>query len=216
MRAQRQAQRRLLSAEAMSDEMADEMAGVEVEEAAEGASGQIWSATDQIRKELERAQSRFDAATELAVNAKRALAKCEHANRERAAAAAAAEAARAGSAAAHDGAHPGAHHGAPPPSFSKIPDLAREIAAREGEKRFPLLAQSRMLELELHAGQMLYLPAGWFHEVSSDGGGAGDGLHCALNYWYHPPKLGTPFERPHGRDGQPFWESRMPRPPPQS
>jgi hypothetical protein len=150
------------------------------------------------------------------VNAKRALAKCEHANRERAAAAAAAEAARAGSAAAHDGAHPGAHHGAPPPSFSKSPDLAREIAAREGEKRFPLLAQSRMLELELHAGQMLYLPAGWFHEVSSDGGGAGDGLHCALNYWYHPPKLGTPFERPHGRDGQPFWESRMPRPPPQS
>jgi hypothetical protein len=200
----------------MSDEMADEMAGGEVDEAAEGASGQIWSATDQIRKELERAQARLDAATELAVNAKRALAKCEHANRERAAAAAAAEAARAGSAAAHDGAHPGAHHGAPPPSFSKIPDLAREIAAREGEKRFPLLAQSRMLELELHAGQMLYLPAGWFHEVSSDGGGAGDGLHCALNYWYHPPKLGTPFERPHGRDGQPFWESRMPRPPPQS
>jgi hypothetical protein len=84
------------------------------------------------------------------------------------------------------------------------------------KKRFPLLAQSRMLELELHAGQMLYLPAGWFHEVSSDGGGAGDGLHCALNYWYHPPKLGTPYERPHGRDGQPFWESRMPRPPPQS
>ena len=153
MRAQRRAQRRLLTAEAMSDEMADEMTGVEVEEAAEGASGQIWSATDQIRKELERAQARLDAATDLAVNAKRALAKCEHTSRERAAAA---EAARAGAAGTHAGAQHGAqhggHHGAPPPSFSKIHNLAREIAAREGEKRYPLLAQSRMLELELHAG----------------------------------------------------------------
>lgn len=149
MRAQRRAQRRLLTAEAMSDELADEMTGVEVEEAAEGASGQIWSATNQIRKELERAQARLDAATDLAVNAKRALAKCEHASRERAAAA---EAARASAADTHDGAQHGGHHGAPPPSFSKIPDLAREIAAREGEKRYPLLAQSRMLELELHAG----------------------------------------------------------------
>ena len=28
---------------------------------------------------------------------------------------------------------------------------------------------------------MLYLPCGWFHEVTSSG------EHCALNYWFHPP-----------------------------
>jgi len=53
--------------------------------------------------------------------------------------------------------------------------------------------------VELRAGQMLYLPAGWFHEVRSEGGGA-EG-HCAFNYWFHPPD-GQSFERPYGSD---FW-----------
>ncbi len=32
------------------------------------------------------------------------------------------------------------------------------------------------------AGQMLYLPCGWFHEVTSYGK-----EHMAFNYWWHPP-----------------------------
>lgn len=46
--------------------------------------------------------------------------------------------------------------------------------------------------IELRAGDLLYLPAGWFHEVSSSGG-----LHMALNYWMHPPDTGTPFGKPY-------------------
>ena len=38
-------------------------------------------------------------------------------------------------------------------------------------------------------GQMLYLPAGWFHEVSSFGNEKYDdqGVHIAINYWFIPP-----------------------------
>lgn len=93
----------------------------------------------------------------------------------------------------------------------RLPDVA---------SRFPLLADEAgapSCTFELRAGQMLYLPAGWFHEVVSlnadDGdddevgaaaaaGGAGtagsgdhdaaalEGLrrsHMALNYWFYPP-----------------------------
>ena len=34
----------------------------------------------------------------------------------------------------------------------------------------------------LQPGDALYLPCGYWHEVSSSGG-----LHAALNYWLHPP-----------------------------
>ena len=39
------------------------------------------------------------------------------------------------------------------------------------------------------AGDILYLPAGWFHEVTSRNTAPIDGLgwHMALNYWFHPP-----------------------------
>lgn len=48
------------------------------------------------------------------------------------------------------------------------------------------------LEVTVHAGQALYVPAGWFHEVTSmgDAGSAQDnpaGVHMALNYWFYPP-----------------------------
>jgi ribosomal protein L16 Arg81 hydroxylase len=35
--------------------------------------------------------------------------------------------------------------------------------------------------VSLQEGHVLYLPCGWFHEVTSAG------EHCALNYWFHPP-----------------------------
>ena len=48
---------------------------------------------------------------------------------------------------------------------------------------FPLLRHATLSSCVLEAGEMLYMPAGWFHEVSSVG------QHCALNYWFHPPRL---------------------------
>ena len=47
-------------------------------------------------------------------------------------------------------------------------------------------ARSKGLECELNAGEQLYLPCGWFHEVRSYGDSE-QGGHLALNYWFHPP-----------------------------
>lgn len=58
---------------------------------------------------------------------------------------------------------------------------------------------ARCFEVTITAGQMLYIPAGWFHEVRSTGGGS-EG-HLALNYWFHPPD-GSSFEKPYSSD---FW-----------
>ena len=49
-----------------------------------------------------------------------------------------------------------------------------------------LQALGKSLECELKAGEQLYLPCGWFHEVRSYGECA-EGGHLALNYWFHPP-----------------------------
>ena len=49
-----------------------------------------------------------------------------------------------------------------------------------------LQGPERSQECELNAGDMLYLPCGWFHEVQSFGSGE-EGGHLALNYWFHPP-----------------------------
>lgn len=61
----------------------------------------------------------------------------------------------------------------------------------------------RPIEVHLRPGQMLYLPAGWYHEVTSycdesdnaqsmESGNVNDNetdanVHMALNYWFHPP-----------------------------
>lgn len=55
---------------------------------------------------------------------------------------------------------------------------------------------------------MLYLPAGWFHEVSSFGSD-----HMAFNYWLHPPDNLDPgpkgFEQPYRSDYWPcLWRDR--------
>ena len=116
-----------------------------------------------------------------------------------------------------------------PPSFSHIVDLPSALARCTGSgsskderggrrgsdsrrggvaSKYQLLAEAHMAECELKGGEMLYLPAGWFHEVSSDGGGGTHaGLHCALNYWYHPPSMDGSFERPYPGGGRThFWE----------
>lgn len=48
-------------------------------------------------------------------------------------------------------------------------------------------------ECEVAAGDMLYLPAGWFHEVTSFGE-LETGGHLAFNYWFHPPDNLDPSE----------------------
>ena len=82
-----------------------------------------------------------------------------------------------------------------PPSFSRVD--------RGDLGAFPLFERARetkRAEAELRAGEALYLPAGWFHEVTSSGG-----AHAALNYWFHPPTEDA-FDAPYGMR-QEAWES---------
>lgn len=56
----------------------------------------------------------------------------------------------------------GKNTGGPPANFSRVdPSLPRAELA----KRFPQFVEAECCTVEVEAGQMLYLPAGWFHEV---------------------------------------------------
>ena len=51
-----------------------------------------------------------------------------------------------------------------PSNFSKVdPALPRAELA----ERFPLFLEAESCTVEVEAGQMLFLPSGWFHEASS-------------------------------------------------
>ena len=59
------------------------------------------------------------------------------------------------------------------------------------------------VEVTLKAGEILYLPAGYFHEVLSQDDADEEG-HLAFNYWYHPPSEKS-FDNPYPDR---FWASR--------
>lgn len=100
-----------------------------------------------------------------------------------------------------------------PDNFSKIEanqlDNKAKLAAQ-----FPDILSAKPAFCDVNAGDILYLPASWFHEVTSfgdhgkvdndnDGNSRdhGDG-HLALNYWFHPPDAPDNFEQPYSTD---FW-----------
>ncbi|SCU84385.1 LANO_0C01222g1_1 [Lachancea nothofagi CBS 11611] len=89
-----------------------------------------------------------------------------------------------------------------PPSFStvapaivhldKIKDkTVREKIHAKALEKWPLFLQANRLVVDLEPGEMLYLPTGWFHEVTSFGkenaASAQDQIHVAVNYWFVPP-----------------------------
>lgn len=105
-----------------------------------------------------------------------------------------------------------------PSNFSRVDtSLPLEVLTRE----YPLYvdALSRSVEVTIKAGEMLYLPAGWYHEVFSqsqkkamiDSKDNEDKSlddcedcnigHLALNYWFHPPDNDV-FDKPYQSD---FW-----------
>jgi hypothetical protein len=59
----------------------------------------------------------------------------------------------------------------------------------------------------LKAGEMLYLPAGFFHEVISFNSDQA-AHHMAVNYWYYPPYSEGTFEQPYEDD---YWKERWER-----
>ena len=62
----------------------------------------------------------------------------------------------------------------------------------------------------LEKDDLLYLPAGWFHNVYSKGNDDSGGVHMAMNYWVHPPDTSGTFEKPYLSEFWPRdWEARF-------
>ena len=95
---------------------------------------------------------------------------------------------------------------AEPLSFSRVDTALPETELAQLFPRF-VEARRRRLEVSLQAGEMLFIPAGWFHEVRSQAEKA-DGTHMALNYWLHPPDAAD-FDQPYtSKFWRRDWESR--------
>jgi jumonji domain-containing protein 7 len=69
----------------------------------------------------------------------------------------------------------------PQPETDAIPVAVWDPEAPE-RHRTPYSQFSRPLRVTLEAGDMLYLPAQWYHKVSQSSGP--EGFACAVNYWY--------------------------------
>jgi len=84
-----------------------------------------------------------------------------------------------------------------PDNFSLVP---HHILDNEEEIRskYPKLMEAKVSFCEIEAGEILYLPASWFHEVTSFGG------HLAFNYWFHPPDAHDDFDNPYTTN---FWSN---------
>ena len=59
--------------------------------------------------------------------------------------------------------------------------FGRPDADQPDLEAFPAFANASRVEVTVHAGEMLFIPAGWYHEVTSYG------RHVALNFWFEPP-----------------------------
>lgn len=107
----------------------------------------------------------------------------------------------------------------PPKNFSRI-----GTCKRPDLKPYPLFQGAKGAQFEVLAGQMLYLPAGWFHEVTSLSSAPSaqppsssaatspappcpvppaPPFHMAFNYWFHPPDA-LDFDRPYSST---FWQA---------
>ena len=69
----------------------------------------------------------------------------------------------------------------PQPETEPIPVAVWDPEAPE-HHRTPYSQFSRPLRVTLEAGDMMYLPAQWYHKVSQSSGP--EGFACAVNYWY--------------------------------
>eukprot|EP00929_Paragymnodinium_shiwhaense_P010181 TRINITY_DN114719_c0_g1_i1.p1 TRINITY_DN114719_c0_g1~~TRINITY_DN114719_c0_g1_i1.p1 ORF type:complete len:513 (+),score=58.83 TRINITY_DN114719_c0_g1_i1:93-1541(+) len=88
--------------------------------------------------------------------------------------------------------------------FSTVGTIAADLVHSSNVTPVPKELAGKHLTARLQAGDLLYLPASWFHEVLSRGGDAGG--HLAFNLWIAPPNSTGSFSRPY-EDG--FWEEKF-------
>lgn len=84
-----------------------------------------------------------------------------------------------------------------PNNFSRV-DADMLDDEEKLKQQHPHMLEASAAFCHVEAGSMLYLPASWFHEVTSYGVAGG---HLAMNYWFHPPD-GDSFDVPYSTD---FW-----------
>lgn len=110
-----------------------------------------------------------------------------------------------------------------PNNFSTInlQKQKEETEGNDGKDKIPFTRKCPQSIVEIHPGEVLYLPAGWFHSVTSFGSfspsSSLDGkseerkssvdkanatsdhhnVHMALNFWYHPPDRLDSFQKPY-------------------
>ena len=98
-----------------------------------------------------------------------------------------------------------------PSSFSRIPTflLHKHLALpattspvdSESSTRFDLSKIPTPFVVDINPGEMLYLPASWWHEVtSSSTGNNKSNVHMAFNYWFYPPDGLKNFDEPYQDD----------------
>jgi hypothetical protein len=84
------------------------------------------------------------------------------------------------------------HNPGHPDHFSSVDPTNSKLS-----EEYPDFKSCRECIVDLDAGQCLYLPAGWFHFVTSSC--ESKNPHLALNYWYHPPdqldRFGVPYRK---------------------
>ncbi|KAL7546932.1 hypothetical protein ACHAWF_010267 [Thalassiosira exigua] len=87
-----------------------------------------------------------------------------------------------------------------PNNFSRVEAdiLDDEEKLRES---YPEFLDAKVAWASLSPGRILYLPASWFHEVTSYASPGGRSGHIAVNYWFHPPD-GDSYRAPYST---PFW-----------
>ncbi len=91
-----------------------------------------------------------------------------------------------------------------PNNFSKVdPSILDNMPRLQTD--FPKILEAKAAFCECHAGDILYLPASWFHEVRSISKNETSTIakgHMAFNYWFHPPDAENDFDNPYTTD---FW-----------
>ncbi|CCE64493.1 hypothetical protein TPHA_0H02900 [Tetrapisispora phaffii CBS 4417] len=83
-----------------------------------------------------------------------------------------------------------------PPSFIHLDEIENEVTKKAMDelidKKWPLFKKANRIEVNVKPGEMLYLPTGWFHEVTSYGADNKkiknkNNVHVSVNYWFIPP-----------------------------
>ena len=98
-----------------------------------------------------------------------------------------------------------------PSSFSRIPTflLHQHLSLPtttvstnpDSSTKFDLSKASNPFVVDINPGEMLYLPASWWHEVtSSSPDNSKSNIHMAFNYWFYPPDGLKKFDEPYQDD----------------